>query len=833
MGGCHGLAGFNDCLSAFSAGTRRSPLGGLAHLLNNMEDAFLFDDLAIVGADGRQLFRYGHQVDGLPEFDSTQQAAWVVDPKVKRVYRVMRVPIWLGPDGGNGAILTYRALENQELAELAGQATSLQLVFLDRVIARSEPSGKAKPYVCRNGRLLRQAMIDYGCVEVDVGVSGVRMVIVDHLQQVFALQTIIIAGLLFLLVLGVAFHLVLGRWLVSSVRRVVALGVAAIQFDQKRQLDVEIRRWLASSTAQNDEISVLADSLERLMVSSVQREDEARSYLTTLEILQEAVIEIDVAGRLLRTSPAWAVLMNEEQRLDSVYDYLEPEDAELLRQQLESLFAGSKQVVNMRLRTAALVGQHYWLDCRFVVVAATRVCGVLRDITQTYLQERQITHMALHDALTGLPNRTLLEDRIGMVFSSAQRLNRKAGIGFIDLDHFKNVNDVLGHKAGDQLLLAITQRLQDCLRASDTLARWGGDEFVVLLGDMVGLEDIRRVAEKLAAACSDAIVLEGQNFPVTFSMGFSIFPDDGSDMETLLSQADRALFYAKAQGRNNHQFFSEMSKSGLGKKELYIQARLADAIKNGNIVAWFQPQVNGVAGEIVGMEALARWHDPALGWIPPATFIPMAENLGLIRELGDRIIHLALAMQARILELGHNITLSVNVSRRQLFFPQFEQTLAEAARGMGIDAHRVVLEITESIAMTEVAFSRQRLKAIHLAGFRIAIDDFGVGHSSLSQLHDMPLDELKIDMSFTRRVNTPQGAHMVQAIVAIADSLGIQVVAEGVEDVATSLRLQALGVSVLQGYLFGKPMSADEFVLWLQQSSSANTQQAEPGLDQK
>lgn len=802
--------------------------------LNNLEDAFVFDDLIVVDAQGRQLFRYRQDPSDVPTMDPREVSAWVIDRVGARAYRVMKTPIWLGAEGGQGALLTYRVVEHQELRELASEGMKIQLLQPSgEVLASSSASSHNTPaYVCRAGHLSGQGMADYGCAEITTGMNGLRLVVAGHLPQVITPATLTLTGVLFLLAVGIAFYVVIGRWLNNVVRRMVALGGAAMQFDKTHLIDDEVRQYLAPSAERNDEIAALGTSLERLMISSVQREEEARSYLGTLEILQEAVIEIDETGALLHASPAWEVVMQEEQRRASLYEYLDPEDAELLREQVTALFAGDKSIVNLRLRTAPKNDKQYWLDGRFVAVGSLvkRVSGVLRDITQTYMQERQITHMALHDALTGLPNRTLLEDRLRMAFSVAEREDSKVGIGFIDLDHFKNVNDVLGHKAGDQLLLTVTRKLQDSLRTSDTLARWGGDEFVVLLCDMTCLDDIRMVAEKLYTACREAVVLEGHNFPVTFSMGFSIFPDDEKHMETLLSKADRALFYAKAQGRNNVQFFSEMAKSGLGRQDLYIQSRLADAINNHRIEAWFQPQVDITTGEVVGMEALARWYDPELGWVPPDTFIPMAETLGLIRELGDQIIVLSFEKYAQILRLGYNVSLSVNVSMRQLFFPQFEQTLQQQALRLGIEPRQVILEITESVAMAEVAFSRQRLKEIHHGGFRIAIDDFGVGHSSLSQLHEMPLDEIKIDMSFTRRVHTQQGARLVQAIVAIADSLGIHVVAEGVEDVNTSHRLKELGVHVLQGYLCGRPMSGDEFLHWLPPRNVTATMPYQPLL---
>lgn len=785
--------------------------------LNSMEDAFVFDDLVVVDKDNRPLFRFATGGPEIPVIEPTQRATWVTDAAEKHAYRVMRSPVWLGAEDGQGAILAYRAVENQELDVFSATNMQLQLLLSGRRIASSTDFGSASPSPeCHSGRVIDQAG-DYMCAEIGTGMPNLRLMALESTHQLVSPQSFVLAGLLFVVTLGLALYVVLGRWLGRFVRRVSSLGKATTQFDDTRQLSPDIRRHLSHATEQRDVIGMVGQSLERLMVSSVHREAESRAYLSTLEILQEAVVEIDMHGHLLRSSPAWAVLVGKNRRFDSIYDYFESEDAESMRAGLRTLFEGSKNIVNIRLRTPVEKDQHYWLESRFVAVdwPVTRVRGVLRDITQTYLHERQITHMALHDALTGLPNRTLLEDRIQMALGNAQRDKHKVGFGFIDVDNFKNVNDVLGHKAGDKLLLIIAKRLQAALRTTDTVARWGGDEFVILLSDVISIGHVRQVAEKLMISCQEEIIMEGHNLPFTFSMGFSIYPDDGDNMETLLSHADRAMFYAKTQGRNNTQFYGEMAENGVGKKELYIQAKLVGAINNAGIEAWFQPLVNSITGKVVGMEALARWHDSDYGWIPPETFISMAENMGMIRELGEQIIEQALDMHAALAEMGHKFTTSINVSKRQLYFPEFEESLALKVERLGIDPGRIMLEITESIAMSEVAFSFQRLHAIHQAGFHIAIDDFGVGYSSLSQLHDMPLNELKIDMSFTRLLHTTHGARMVQAIVAIAESLGILVVAEGVESAEAADQLREYGVPILQGYFCGKPMPADEFKRWL------------------
>jgi diguanylate cyclase (GGDEF)-like protein/PAS domain S-box-containing protein len=563
------------------------------------------------------------------------------------------------------------------------------------------------------------------------------------------------------------------------------------------------------------------------MAEAVEKRDlEQQSYLETIALLEEAVIELSGDGIILRASPGWNQLTHRDDSLGrEIYESIHPHDVEVLRSQFAALLAGEKNQVALRLRLSPLPAnpaQEIWIECRLlshkdVDGRVMGIRGVLRDITQTYLHEKQITHMALHDALTSLPNRILLEDRIKIALRLAARAGRMVGVCFIDLDHFKVVNDSLGHKAGDRLLIAFADRLRAELRIGDTLARWGGDEFVLLLPDMVSEKDIRQVAEKVILALQQPLDLDGSETRVTFSMGAAIFPSDGGEVDTLFSHADRAMFFAKAQGRNQVCFFQDMESKGLGNKELYIQNRLTQAIDQGKIETWFQPIVDASSGRCTSVEVLARWHDEEYGWISPATFIPMAENLGLIRELGLHILKSSLDAARDWHALGVSIMLAVNVSKRQLFTHSFTEHLLGEVLERGLKPAMVVLEVTESVALSDVKNGAERVSELRQAGFHIAIDDFGTGYSSLSQLHEMRADELKIDISFVRRLQEPSGLNMVQAIINLAGLFGMKTVAEGVEDQGTAEKLRDLGVNCLQGYFFGKPMPREAFMDWLRE----------------
>lgn len=560
------------------------------------------------------------------------------------------------------------------------------------------------------------------------------------------------------------------------------------------------------------------NDLRQALANEIHWAAEQHSLVRTLDMLDEAVIEITPAGVILNANAGWWQLSGLPPGHPALVDSLASEDRDSFIDCLDTLRQGTKDEFHGRFRFIDGKGIERWLDCRFVAETTQEegligIRGVLRDITKTYQQERHITHMALHDALTGLPNRVLLEDRICKAIQLASRSHDRVAVCFIDLDHFKNINDAYGHKAGDTLLLSIAQALTHNLRDGDSVARWGGDEFVALLPGLSGLEDARQVARKLQKLMPRSFSLAGQPLSATFSMGIAIFPDDGDDVETLLAHADRAMFYAKAQGRNNFQFFSEMSAKGLGRKELYIQTLLAEAVGNGRIEVWFQPQVASTPDAdgrhpLVGVEALARWQAPDIGWVSPATFIPMAENLGLIGELGHQVTHRALAHFQPWHAVRPELRLSLNISKRQLFSADFVTMLLDGIQRHGLPPTAVVLEITESVALLEVEFAEERLSQLVTAGFTLSIDDFGTGYASLSQLHELPVQELKIDISFVQRADTPDGLRILQAIVQLAHALGLRTVAEGVEDDQSVRTLRSLEVDVLQGYHFGRPVPA-------------------------
>lgn len=431
---------------------------------------------------------------------------------------------------------------------------------------------------------------------------------------------------------------------------------------------------------------------------------------------------------------------------------------------------------------------------------------VLQDITEQKQSEEQIKHQALHDSLTDLPNRTLFCDRVDQAIAIAERNQQMLALIFMDLDKFKNINDSLGHGTGDELLKEVAKRLSSTVRKEDTVARLGGDEFTILLTQVASLEDCTKVAKKIFKALRPAFVIDGHELHIGASMGIAIYPQDGETMETLVKNADTALYQAKNLGRNTYQLYT--STMNLKANEaLEMENHLRQALDRGEFILHYQPVVDTQTTKITGVEALVRWRHPSLGLIGPADFIPLAEECGLITALNEWVLRTACKQLASWQANNIDLTLSVNLSARQLsqsgLFERIRRTVEES----GINPDKLELEITESFAMEDIAASSRLLENIHSLGVHIAIDDFGTGHSSLSYLKHLPIATLKIDRSFVTGCTThPQDAEIIKGIITIAQSLGLRIVAEGVETSDQLNYLRELSCHAVQGFLFSEPV---------------------------
>jgi len=440
-----------------------------------------------------------------------------------------------------------------------------------------------------------------------------------------------------------------------------------------------------------------------------------------------------------------------------------------------------------------------------------------KDITERMQTQERLAFMAQHDPLTELPNRALLLDRLKQSLAGARWRERRVGVLFVDLDRFKTINDTLGHEVGDRLLQQLAERFQRSVRDGDTVARFGGDEFVILLDDVASEDDVAGVAQKVLQALAPPFQVDGQTLYVTASIGVSLFPNDGENASTLLRNADIAMYRAKELGKNTYQFYSaDMSSRAF--ERLTLESNLRRALEQGEFRLYYQPQVDVTTGAIVGVEALLRWQHPEFGLVMPNEFIPLLEETGLIVPTGAWILDTACAQLAAWHAQGWpRLRLAVNLSPRQFQTQNLTTVVKQAVDRLDGDPGRLELEITEGMLLRHVPITAETLEALHLLGVRMAIDDFGTGYSSLSYLRRLPIDTLKIDRMFVRDIpHDPDDSAITVAIIALVQSMKLEMIAEGVENTAQRDFLHARGCNVMQGFLFSRPLPAEEITRLLQ-----------------
>jgi len=439
-----------------------------------------------------------------------------------------------------------------------------------------------------------------------------------------------------------------------------------------------------------------------------------------------------------------------------------------------------------------------------------RTRQLVLNIQQRKRAEERIRHLAYHDALTGLPNRTLLENRLATALTQAHRNSRMLALLYLDLDRFKRVNDGVGRAFGDQVLQRVAERLTSTVREADTIARVGGDEFAVLLPEISRMEDAGEVAERILEGLRSPLVLGGSQVHPSTSLGIAFYPNDAEESDTLLRKADIAMYHAKEQGRDNYQFYNFGMKAP-NPDPLTLESDLRCALERDQFVIYYQPQVCVADWHVVGVEALLRWQHPDRGLMLPADFIPMAEESGLIVPLGEWVLRTACAQANAWHEAGLSpIRVAVNLSARQFQQRDLVEVVGRVLKDTGLDPRCLQLEITESAAMHDIDFTSGVLANLKDMGIQIAIDDFGTGHSSLSYLKRLPIDDVKIDQSFVRDVITdPNDAAIVGSIVAMTHELNLKLVAEGVETEEQLAFLTDRRCDVVQGFLFSQPVPAD------------------------
>jgi len=477
------------------------------------------------------------------------------------------------------------------------------------------------------------------------------------------------------------------------------------------------------------------------------------------------------------------------------------------------------------LRNYRKDGSLFWNELHIAPVrdltggATTHFVSVINEVSERVRYQHALEYQANHDSLTGLANRNLLNDRIEQAIAWAKRNGHVIGVMLLDLDHFKLINDASGHSAGDALLKEVAHRLTACVRETDTVARLGGDEFVIILTDLPQPGDVDRIAEKILSTLSRPTEVVGRDVFVTASIGVSLYPRDGDHGEILLRYADMAMYRVKEHGRNSvRQFVPEMGSTAISR--LDMEAAMRRGLERGEFVLHYQPKIDLTTLNIVGAEALVRWQHPQIGLVHPIEFIRMAEETGLILPLGEWVLAEACRQQVLWRQQGAApLKIAINMSARQFRQEDLAERIAAVFTSTGADPTHLILELTESMVMHDVDSTLVSLRALKTLGVSLSLDDFGTGYSSLSYLRRFPIDELKIDRSFINDIHTnPDDAAIAGAIVAMARSLGLSVVAEGVEKQEQSDLLAALGCNQVQGYFYARPMTASALAERLQES---------------
>jgi len=576
-------------------------------------------------------------------------------------------------------------------------------------------------------------------------------------------------------------------------------------------------RALDRQRPESGSIWVYADVTE-----SREAEQKLRLSATVLEHIADAVMVVDAQGMIAAVNAAFTQITGytEGEALGRPVAVLRGAglSAELLadiKEQLDASGFWRGELWNTRKNGEPYLEWTTVSTVRGDGGAVTHFVCVFSDITRAKESQDKLDHLAHHDALTGLPNRLLFHDRLQHAMVRAARAGQQLAVVFIDLDRFKTVNDTLGHHVGDELLKHVAVSLSSCLRDGDTLARLGGDEFIVMLENVDGEQGARAVGEKLMQVFERPVLVSDYELFVTGSVGISLFPRDATDLNVLIRNADVAMYQAKAKGRNGYQLYAP-SMDGEGVERLRLEALLRRAIEKNEFRLVYQPQVEIDGGALIGVEALVRWHNPELGSVPPVRFIPLAEDIGFIQQLGAWVLEEACRQMVRWEAAGLAVPkMAVNLSGRQFdrgsVAPQVAAVLAES----GLAPQRLQLEVTESVIMN-TGDALQYINDLHAVGVELAIDDFGTGYSSLAYLKQLPVQTLKIDRSFIRDIATDVNDEAIAiAIIQLGKSMNLSVIAEGVETAEQASFLLRHGCNRAQGYLFGKPLAPEDlFAQW-------------------
>ena len=575
-------------------------------------------------------------------------------------------------------------------------------------------------------------------------------------------------------------------------------------------------------------LRALRYAVERKIMEAALFVEKERAQVT-LNCIGDAVICTNIAGNVTYLNLAaekmtgWSRQEAADRPVTEIFRLLDATSRETIRNPME-LVVGQNQPLHLPLNCVLIRRDGFEIPIEDCVAPihdreghATGSVIVFRDVSAARAMALQTTYSAHHDFLTGLPNRMLLNDRINQAIALALRHKKHVAVLFLDLDGFKHINDSLGHPTGDKLLQSVARRLVNCVRTADTVSRQGGDEFVVLLSEVERSEDAALSARRILQAVAEAHSFDQHDLHITTCIGVSVYPDDGLDAETLIKNADTAMYQAKENGRQSFQFFKPAMNVRAVERQS-IEESLRRALERREFAVHYQPKINLKTGEITGAEALLRWTHPTRGSVSPAQFIPVAEDCGLIVPIGNWVLREACRQARAWMDAGLPLaSMAVNISSMEFRNENFLAGVFAVLKNTSLDPRSLEVELTESVLMKHAESAASILNTLRASGVQLAVDDFGTGYSSLSYLRKFPVDALKIDQSFVRQITTAPGeTGIVAAVISMGRSLKLRIVAEGVETQEEMAFLQANYCEEAQGYYFGRPMSPQQFAKLLE-----------------
>jgi diguanylate cyclase (GGDEF)-like protein/PAS domain S-box-containing protein len=579
-------------------------------------------------------------------------------------------------------------------------------------------------------------------------------------------------------------------------------------------------KWI-SSVSRWLETFFDSDKITRLKSTEAKLNESEEKFRSAFNSSAIGMAIVSTEGNFLQVNKAMIAILGytEEELVNSNFEtIIISQDLPKAKQQRQALIEGVVASYETEERYHHKNGKTVWLHLTYSLIHSIENIPLyfvvqVQDITTHKKSEQELAYQAYYDSLTGLANRAQLEHSVKHLIDQSKRYHHKFAVFFLDLDRFKHINDTFGHDTGDKLLITVAERLRNAVRKTDIVARLGGDEFVVVLSDINSFDQSAIFADKILSVLCQSIRIRENDFFITTSIGISVYPVDGNDYQTLLRNADFALYQAKENGRNNYQFCTlEMGKQM--QERLNLEAALKKAVINDEFQLYYQPQIETLSKKVVGLEAFIRWKSGQYGDVPPQKMLPIAEEIGLIVPLTDWMMQTAFFQLRTLIEAGvPSIDMAINLSARQFLSDQLKNWIVANLNAAHISPERIKLEIKESLLLQMTDSANDKLKELRKMGIKVSIDDFGTGYSSLSYLQNDMVDCIKIDDSLTRAIaDNPKSRQMIIAIIQLAKNLGISVIAEGVETQEQSDFLTENGCDILQGYYISKPLSQDDLM---------------------